>query len=196
MRPSLTGSRRSEFRRPFHRPRVVLDPGHGTRDPHNRRRHGGGRGGLVRRPLGRPFRHPRDAAQGRHLRPQDGRLGRDGLLQLLPLGRRRKKRRRPSSLGDAGGGLTGDGDGGAPSSARWWRPGRRPGCLLARCDGGDHVQSADFRSRGRGRLAACGGKLDRGHRPAYFWLTGRIHSGRDGRRGARFLRRHRAHRPC
>ena len=68
----------------------------------------------------------RDAPQGRHLRAPDRQAGRDGLLQLLPLRRRRTERGRAAALGDARGRVA-DHAGRRPApAARGRRAGRRP----------------------------------------------------------------------
>ena len=62
---------------------------------------------------------------------QHRRPGRDGLLQLLPLGRRRTERRRPAALGNARRQRADHGDGRQAPPARRRRAGRRPRRLCA-----------------------------------------------------------------
>ena len=126
-----------------------------------------------------------------------GDLRRDGLLQLLPLGRRRAERRRPAALGDARGGRPDHGDGR-----------RATACPpAARSPSTATPFAADVTARLRAHPLITvvedevAGLPDDGH---WIIATGPLTSAAlaeairaaDRRRRARLLRRHRADRPC
>ena len=166
-------------------------------DPCRRRRPRRLRGRLADRRGRRAGGAARDAARGRHLRPPDRRAGRAGLLQLLPLRRRRAERRRAAALGDAPRPAASSSPAPtgtpcppaarSPSTGCRSRPRSPPGSKRTRC--------VTHRAR-RGRRAAAGRLVERHrrHRPADLAGARRGDPAPHRRDGPRLLRRHRADR--
>ena len=176
-RPQRGRSSSSEWA-PFFPGADGVSPSHDRDAPHNRRRHGRVRGRVAGGRDGRARDAARDAPRRGDLRAPDWLAGRDGLLQFLPLRRRRAERRRPAPLGDARGGRAGDGDGRRAFPARGRCSGGGPRPVRGRRHGTDTGASAGRDRSGRDHVAARDRPLDRRHRPAHRLGAGAGHRGR------------------